>query len=400
MGRSKRVKVEAGGAGEGSSALHPPPNPSAASSQVGTTFYRPFPGCGAKPFKGTVTAANADGTVEVRYTEKSEYTMKLSELERCRVMYNAKGKVQAKAKGLKGKVKSEKPAAKKLVGKKPTAAKAKVPKEKQAKRKRARGASAASPASHPAGGLSSKWVACEDCGKWRRVPEGVQDEALEGFVCADNVAWDAARATCGAAEEVAADDEETVEGEGGAEVKEAAEKAAKAAKVALKTEKETEKTAVAAKKRGKQGGKKKMSIAELQRRIAAKPPPRRKKVVVKEEKREAAAVAVKTESKESKRKRTGADGGEAPPPAAKVAKAEDAASEMQELLDFHVPGAGADPILLQWQQLLGPGVAVQREVKVAHLGSLGLQICETSDGKAVQVRACTGGEVGVNKLFM
>ena len=76
------MKVEDGGAGEGSSALHPPPNPSAASSQVGTTFYRPFPGCGAKPFKGTVTAANADGTVEVRYTDKSEYTMKLSELLR------------------------------------------------------------------------------------------------------------------------------------------------------------------------------------------------------------------------------------------------------------------------------------------------------------------------------
>ena len=35
-----------------------------------------------KPFKGTVTAANADGTVEVRYTDKSEYTMKLSELLR------------------------------------------------------------------------------------------------------------------------------------------------------------------------------------------------------------------------------------------------------------------------------------------------------------------------------
>jgi hypothetical protein len=35
-----------------------------------------------KPFKGTVTAANADGTVEVRYTDKSEYTMKLSKLLR------------------------------------------------------------------------------------------------------------------------------------------------------------------------------------------------------------------------------------------------------------------------------------------------------------------------------
>ena len=67
----------------------------------------------------------------------------------------------------------------------------KVKTEKQAKRKRAWGARAASGASsatsHPAA-LSSKWVACEACAKWRRVPESVQDGALEGFVCASNVA--------------------------------------------------------------------------------------------------------------------------------------------------------------------------------------------------------------------
>ena len=56
--------------------------------------------------------------------------------------------------------------------------------------------------------LSSTWVACEACAKWRRVPEDITDTDLEGFVCASNVVWDASRATCAVEEEVVAADEE------------------------------------------------------------------------------------------------------------------------------------------------------------------------------------------------
>jgi hypothetical protein len=36
----------------------------------------------------------------------------------------------------------------------------------------------------------------------------IADSALEGFVCASNVVWDASRATCAVEEEVVAADEE------------------------------------------------------------------------------------------------------------------------------------------------------------------------------------------------
>ena len=55
--------------------------------------------------------------------------------------------------------------------------------------------------SNSGGVLSSKWVTCEACAKGRRVPESVSDSELIGFVCANNAVWDAARATCGVAEE-------------------------------------------------------------------------------------------------------------------------------------------------------------------------------------------------------
>ena len=65
------------------------------------------------------------------------------------------------------------------------------------------------------------WVQCErpTCSKWRKVPQTAETDStapggLENFICTDNI-WDAARATCAAAEEKFSDaDEVRVRGKG------------------------------------------------------------------------------------------------------------------------------------------------------------------------------------------
>ena len=80
---------------------------------------------------------------------------------------------------------------------------------------------AAPPTAAPPAEATTLWVQCErpTCSKWRKVPQTAETDStapggLENFICTDNI-WDAARATCAAAEEKFSDaDEVRVKGKG------------------------------------------------------------------------------------------------------------------------------------------------------------------------------------------